>query len=52
MLLSCGFNITLFDLFSLLADENDFLIEKYSEDGLHLNAEAYKVWTDLIKPYL
>ena len=45
-------NMTYLDLFSLLADENNRLIEKYSDDGLHLNAEGFKVWTGLLKPYL
>jgi lysophospholipase L1-like esterase len=45
-------NITYLDLFPLLADENNMLIEKYSDDGIHLNAEGFKVWTGLLKPYL
>ena len=45
-------NITYLDLFPLLADENNMLIERYSDDGLHLNAEGFKVWTGLLKPYL
>ena len=45
-------NMTYLDLFSLLADEDNRLIEKYSDDGIHLNAEGFKVWTGLLKPYL
>lgn len=43
---------TYLDLFSLLADDNDRLIEAYSDDGIHLNVEGLSVWTDLLKPYL
>ena len=40
------------DLFPLLADSNNMLIKKYSDDGIHLNAAGFEVWTNLIKPYL
>ena len=45
-------NFTYLDLFSLLADSNNMLIETYSDDGIHLNAAGFEVWTSLIKPYL
>ena len=45
-------NVTFIDLFPLLADSDNLLIEKYSDDGLHLNAAGFEVWTNLIKPYL
>jgi len=45
-------NMTYIDLFSLFADENNMLIEKYSDDGIHLNAAAFEVWANVIKPYL
>ena len=40
------------DLFSLLADENNMLIKKYSDDGIHLNENGFQVWTELLMPYL
>lgn len=43
---------TFLDLFPLLADENNRLIQEYSDDGLHLNKSGLTVWTDLLKPYL
>lgn len=43
---------TYLDLFSLLADENNYLIRQYSDDGLHLNPTGLAVWTQLLKPYL
>ena len=45
-------NATYLNLFPLLADENNLMIEAYSDDGIHLNAEGFKVWTGLVKPYL
>ena len=41
-----------FDLFSLLADENNRLKKQYSDDGIHLNAGGFEVWSGLIKPHL
>ena len=26
--------------------------KEYSSDGIHLNAEAFEVWTSFVKPYL
>ena len=40
------------DLFSQLADENNHLIENFSDDGLHLNHNGFVVWTGILKPYL
>lgn len=40
------------NLFTLLADNNNMLIEEYSDDGIHLNKAGFEVWTNLIKPYL
>lgn len=47
-----AFGATYLDLYPLLADENDRLIRTYSDDGIHLNAEGFAVWTALVKPYL
>lgn len=40
------------DLFSLVSDGNDRLVEGYTYDGLHLNADGYAIWTAAVKPYL
>lgn len=40
------------DVFSSLADENNNLKTIYTNDGLHLMAEGYKQWIDLLKPYI
>lgn len=42
---------TYLDLFSLLADENNRLMQAYSDDGLHLNSRGLSVWSELMKPY-
>ena len=47
-----GKGATYLDLFSRLADENNFLIRTYSDDGLHLNKAGLDVWTELLTPYL
>lgn len=44
--------ITLIDLHSHFLDASNKLDKKYTLDGLHLNAEGYKVWAGVLKPYL
>ena len=40
------------DLFSAVKDDNDRLIKEYSDDGIHLNANGFAVWTATLLPYL
>lgn len=40
------------DLFSLLADENNYLRAEYSDDGLHLNENGLSLWTAQLLPLL
>ena len=40
------------DLFSAVKDDNDRLIKEYSDDGIHLNANGFAVWTETLLPYL
>lgn len=40
------------DLFPLIADENNHLIENYSDDALHLNDAGFEIWTEILKPKL
>ena len=47
-----GRGYTFVNLFPLLADANDHLIEAYSADGLHPSAAGYAVWTSALKPQL
>lgn len=50
--LSADFNFTYVDLFTLMADDNNNLPEKFSVDGLHLTYAAYRVWADAIREYV
>jgi lysophospholipase L1-like esterase len=50
--LAAEYGYTYIDLFSLMADTNNYLPRSYSVDGLHLSYKAYKVWADAIKPYV
>lgn len=50
-------HIMLVDLFGSMSDESGFLIEEYSSDGAHLNAEGNKriastVYTEVVKQIL
>jgi predicted alpha-1,2-mannosidase len=44
--------VTYIDIVPVFADENGKLNKKYSNDGLHLNAEGYLQWIKAIKKYL
>ena len=49
----CGeYGCTYIDLHSKLLNENGYLRKDCSDDGLHLNSNGFKIWTDLLKPYL
>lgn len=43
--------IIFIDINSYLSDENG-LQSSFQQDGVHPNAEGYKVWSTLLKPYL
>lgn len=44
--------ITYIDVFSSLADAENNLKTTYTNDGLHLLATGYKVWIEILKPYI
>lgn len=44
--------ITLIDLHPHFLDAANKLDKRYTQDGLHLNAEGYKVWAGILKEYL
>jgi lysophospholipase L1-like esterase len=50
--LAAEFGHTYIDLFSLMADDNNYLPRKYSIDGLHLTYKAYSVWAEAISQYI
>ena len=45
-------NVTLIDLHPHFLDASNKLDKRYTVDGLHLNAEGYKVWAGILKEYL
>ena len=47
--LAASEKITLIDLYPQFLDSDGKLDKKYTIDGLHLNAEGYKVWADVLK---
>lgn len=40
------------DVFTALADTDHQLKSQYTNDGLHLMAEGYKVWIEILKPFV
>lgn len=42
-------NIVLIDLYPAFTDASQKLDKKYTIDGLHINAEGYKVWSDILQ---
>lgn len=44
--------INLIDLHPHFLDQKGRLDEKFTEEGLHLNAAAYRHWKNILKPYL
>lgn len=44
--------ITLIDLYPHFLNANKKLDNKFTQDGLHLTAAGYKVWKDILAPYL
>ncbi|MBK5278879.1 MAG: sialate O-acetylesterase [Bacteroidia bacterium] len=47
--LSKHFGYTYIDLYNQFTNTNDQLEEKYSYDGLHLNAVGYTFWVEILK---
>lgn len=45
-------NITLIDIHSRFLDAEKKLDKTYTYDGLHLNAEGYKLWASVLQPYI
>lgn len=44
--------ITVIDIHPHFLDADKKLEKKYTYDGLHLNAEGYKIWAAILNPYL
>lgn len=45
-------NLQYLDIYALLKDENDRLDEQYTDDGIHLNGEAYRIWINYLRAYI
>ena len=43
---------TYVNIYDSLLDENGLLNPQYTDDGLHLNANGFVVWSGILKPYL
>lgn len=50
--MSKTYNVHFIDIHPHFLDEEDRLDRKFTEEGLHLNALAYKTWAKILKPYL
>jgi len=46
------YSLTYIDLFSLMVDKNGKLREDLTQDGLHLNGNAYLIWKAAIEKYV
>ena len=46
------YNVNFIDLHPHFLDEEDRLSKKFTEEGLHLNATAYKTWAQILQDYL
>lgn len=44
--------VTYIDIYSSLVDRRGLLDSAYTNDGLHLMADGYKVWTELLRSYV
>lgn len=44
--------ITLIDIHSRFLDADKMLDKRYTYDGLHLNAEGYRLWAAVLQPYV
>jgi lysophospholipase L1-like esterase len=47
--LAAAENVAFINLYPLFLDQQNFLNANYTYDGLHLNAEGYKVWAKFLK---
>ena len=45
-------SVTYIDLWSEFLDEQGMLKEEYSYDGIHLSADGYRKWREIISAYI
>ena len=46
------YGYTYLNLYELVETSNHCLQNELTDDGLHLNANGFEIWTNLLKPYL
>ncbi|SRR5690554_2703937 len=50
--LAQDYGLVLVDLHPHFLDQNGRLSKAYTEEGLHLNADGYLLWAQILKPYI
>ena len=45
-------NIKIIDLYEIFVDQNGFINNEFSSDGIHLNETGYKIWIERLEPEL
>ena len=49
---SSKFDYTVIDLHSHFSNKGGLIKEDLTTDGIHLNSNGYKVWVDILKPFV
>ena len=44
--------VTVIDLYSIFANENDLMASEYTTDGVHLNSYGYGIWINQIRNHI
>ena len=44
--------VTVIDLYSIFANENDLMTNEYTTDGVHLNGYGYDIWINQIRSHI
>ncbi len=47
-----GCQLPMIDLYNLFVDRNGDLKEEFTIDGVHINDKGYRIWAELLKPYI
>jgi len=45
-------NITYIDVFTAMTDSEGYLNSRFTNDKLHLMANAYLLWAKILEPYI
>ena len=44
--------VTVIDLYSIFANDNDLMTNEYTTDGVHLNSYGYDIWINQIRSHI